>query len=655
MKYPARIANALFALALLLLSCGTSYFLGKDLNWDFLNYHFYGPYLLLHGRWDLDYFAGSFQGYLNPLANVPHYLMIRAGWNSLVIGTVLACMQALNLFLLWRIAMQVLPVARQRDIAAKAAVLIGFTAPLFLLELGNSFADAITSIFVLAGLSLLLGEMESPRTRRIFWATLLLGLACGLKLTNLLFAGSAMLVFGARYAWRTRELRPVLRLAVTMAVGLMAGFVLTHGYWSWMLWRTFGNPFFPLFNSIFQSPDFPAATYRDTRFLAQGITGVLLLPFRMIVPMSGTYSEAAVVDVRVAVMLLAVLAVAAFHLLRRWAPRLPQPAWSATPQLLLLSAFWLVGYAVWGVSSSIGRYALILWVLVGPLLVAWAGTAFSRSITFTLAGLVLAWQAYALAGAGNPRWTPAEWGHRWIEVGLPADMKQEPLTVFTLGNQTHSVIVPFLHPGTRVVNLMGQYVQPAGSRMTPRLQNVLATPVEKMRAVIPDKASIDVYEPMPTQAVRDDVDASLAMYGLRLAHQPCESVRVGNDVDLPASPTGVRPPYRRMHACHLERLTPAQHEQAMKELAAMDAVFDRVEAHCGQVLSPHGVQTMHVGRGWMRVYFNSLHMLGFDGSTVFITPPLSMVDVLLGKADAWRGTQAPPDCPPVPAGIVRPD
>jgi len=40
---------------------------GKDLNFDLINYHLYGPQLLLEGRFDKDYFGGGLAGYLNPL------------------------------------------------------------------------------------------------------------------------------------------------------------------------------------------------------------------------------------------------------------------------------------------------------------------------------------------------------------------------------------------------------------------------------------------------------------------------------------------------------------------------------------------------------------------------------------------------------------
>ena len=54
----------------LVVSLFWTYAAGKDLNWDFINYHFYGASLLVDGRLNKDYFGASVQSYLNPLVYV---------------------------------------------------------------------------------------------------------------------------------------------------------------------------------------------------------------------------------------------------------------------------------------------------------------------------------------------------------------------------------------------------------------------------------------------------------------------------------------------------------------------------------------------------------------------------------------------------------
>src|SRR5690349_3112924 len=76
---------------------------GKDLNWDQINYHFYLPFSLFDGRTSTDFLAANGQSYLNPLAYVPFYLMVKWGFPSVIIASVLAIIHASNAVLAYRI------------------------------------------------------------------------------------------------------------------------------------------------------------------------------------------------------------------------------------------------------------------------------------------------------------------------------------------------------------------------------------------------------------------------------------------------------------------------------------------------------------------------------------------------------------------------
>ena len=56
--------------------------------------------------------------------------------------------------------------------------------------------------------------------------------------------------------------------AVTVAfvAATGAGFALAYGYWAFVLWERFGNPFFPYFNELFRSEYWDARPFFDTRF-----------------------------------------------------------------------------------------------------------------------------------------------------------------------------------------------------------------------------------------------------------------------------------------------------------------------------------------------------------------------------------------------------
>jgi hypothetical protein len=49
----------------------------SDANWDLQNYHLYAPFAAWYGRIGLDYFTAGFQGYFNPLADLPYFVAKR--------------------------------------------------------------------------------------------------------------------------------------------------------------------------------------------------------------------------------------------------------------------------------------------------------------------------------------------------------------------------------------------------------------------------------------------------------------------------------------------------------------------------------------------------------------------------------------------------
>src|SRR5687768_4607906 len=97
---PLRALAAIFGLPALLLAAWTVV-AGKDLNWDLLHYHYYVAHSLLTGRFDHDYFAARTESYLNPLGYVPFYLMVQAGWHSVLVSMLLAAVHSASIGLLF--------------------------------------------------------------------------------------------------------------------------------------------------------------------------------------------------------------------------------------------------------------------------------------------------------------------------------------------------------------------------------------------------------------------------------------------------------------------------------------------------------------------------------------------------------------------------
>jgi hypothetical protein len=78
---------ALVVTAALGLTVGMALQMGRDLNWDFLNYHAYAALLTQVDRLSQDYFPAGLQGYLNPLPYLPVGVMQALGWPAALIAS----------------------------------------------------------------------------------------------------------------------------------------------------------------------------------------------------------------------------------------------------------------------------------------------------------------------------------------------------------------------------------------------------------------------------------------------------------------------------------------------------------------------------------------------------------------------------------------
>lgn len=334
----AALAGALYA-----------YYAGEDINWDWQNYHEYGGFALLNGRFDSDVVPGGFQSFLNPLIYVLPYLLrhhLAAPWWGVALGAI----HGLALALIYWFARVVLDRTANR-LAVLAAVAIAACGPMTVSEVGTSFADILTALPILAGVGLILGD-RSETGRRFVCAGILIGAATGLKLTNATFligAGLSLCLAG----------RP-LRAMMIYGLGGVLGMVLTGGAWAWKLWQDFGSPLFPFYNSLFRSSEAPLDSIVDTRFMPHGLLDALAYPFDWLIGAHPS-SEWPFRDPRFAVVIVLVLLIVVVSALRR-----VTVLRTRDKQFLLL--FWS-SYVLWLLAFSIQRYLIVLELLSAPLIV----------------------------------------------------------------------------------------------------------------------------------------------------------------------------------------------------------------------------------------------------------------------------------------------
>jgi hypothetical protein len=422
------------ALGSLLAGAIYTWFVGEDVNWDWLNYHEYNVWAVIHNRYSIDALPAGFQTYFNPTVYYPVYYLrhfLPLPYGLMIIGAV----HGLNLLLIYFLIRALLRETATAS-AIGAAILIAAVGPMTLSEVGTSFSDILTALPILAGCVLILSAGESQHGRYIL-AGLLIGAAVGLKLTNAVYAiGAAAAVLAAS--------RPVLA-TLCLGLGGAIGAVATGGAWGLMLWRELGNPIFPLFNAVFQSRELMPMNIMDWQFLPRGILDALAYPFYWLVG-DNRSSEYPFRDARFAVAtVLIVLGIG-----RGLVTRTDIFTRRDTQFLLFFGA----SYAAWLGVFSIQRYAIVLELLCAPLIVLLiarvsAAAPGPASLRITSMRLNAAMLVVAVAIA---LWSqPGDWFRRpWSNAYNPAISKSlEQPALYLLLDKPLAYIAPRLPPQSR--------------------------------------------------------------------------------------------------------------------------------------------------------------------------------------------------------------
>jgi hypothetical protein len=498
---PVRQTNVLVPIAIALgsLLAGAIYtwFVGEDVNWDWLNYHEYNVWAVINDRYGIDALPPGFQTYFNPTVYFPVYYLrhlLPLPYGLMIMGAV----HGLNLLLIYFLVRVLLRETATAS-AIGAAILVAAVGPMTLSEVGTSFSDILTALPILAGCILILSA--EGRHARYVLAGLLIGAAVGLKLTNVVYAlGAAAAVLAA-----SRPLKATLCLGVGGAVGALA----TGGAWGLMLWREMGNPIFPLFNAVFQSPELVPTNIMDWQFLPRGMLDALAYPFYWLVG-DNRSSEYPFRDARFAVATVLIVLGIGRGLITR------TDIFTRRDTQFLL--FFAVSYAAWLAVFSIQRYAIVLELLCAPLIVLLihrciAGAPGSASLRASSARMNAMMLTVALAIA---LWSqPGDWFRRpWTNPYNPTISKSlEQPAVYLLVDKPLAYIAPLLPPESRFYQIadIALPIMPDG-KFDRRIRTALKNP--------PPGGTWELHT--RGKPVRE---ALLERYGLRVdASRPCVEI-----------------------------------------------------------------------------------------------------------------------------------
>lgn len=595
----------------------TSFHLGKDMEWDTLNYHLYAGFSALHDRFSQDYFAAGAQAYFNPYIFAPFYLLATSGLTALEVASILAIVQSAILWLTYELAVVLVPgVKPQSRMAVRIfAVVFAFANPILINQFGTSFADVLTAEIVLAGWLVLIAAVRSPGALRIVAAALLLGCATALKATNAVHAVSAgALLLFLPVGWRNK-----LRSAVLfVTVGVLTSAAVSAP-WSLRLQEHFGNPVFPLLNNLFKSPQYTTERMLDYRFIPISLNAALRLPFTMIEPRGMIQVEWAAPDLRYSLLLvLAVLAVAIWC----W-KRMRAPARDSAPRidagrrpLAALACGFTVDWVLWLTASGNGRYFIPMACVAGVLVAVLAFRLWARSPK------LLGWVLIAALGVqcfqlhlGTEYHAALPWPEGpWFQVSVPTMEATQDALYFTLGTQSNAFIAPFLAPGSGLINLEGGYTLGPGGADGKHIAALIRRFSPHLQVLVRDLRTDAGGHDFPGLVNAND---ALMPFGLRIDTSRCAQI-VASDVSSPlirysehasselqSSETNVG----YFMTCYVVAATPLDPTVVAAESAA-NLVLDRVEDACPTLLQPRRTVTYVLGDAahgfiWARQYSNT--------------------------------------------------
>lgn len=468
-----RLRNSRFRIALLLavLATGSGLYslsLGADHDWDMLNYHLYNPFALLNDRSAYDIEPAQGQTFLNPLIDVPFYMLIRH-LNDFprLIGFIQGAVDGINLLAIGWLAWHLLGrstdgAPRLRGVLSVTAIVIGGTGADSSGLIGSATGDIPVGALVMMAVMFAVRAIDAAparaRTlRNVMMSGLLAGVAFGLKPT----AGP----FGVGLALALATLRrPFLIEGEALFIAAAScGCLLSAGYHAMTMYRLFSNPVFPAFNEFFHSPYYIGSLeVLDIRHRFS-LSDALSFPFQSVwlqgVPSGGYVFR----DVRLALAIVLGLTVVGAWLWTRAARRVgPRPVRS----LIAVIAFFLVSLSLSLAVFNNYRYLVPIEDVSGAVIVAALAHLLARRAW--VVGILALAAAAACLLTTRPLSLPRDrWTNRYVSVDGP-DLAPDTLVVVAFwpgpaGQEPIGYLAPFFDPAVRWVRTRSNVYRVFGS------------------------------------------------------------------------------------------------------------------------------------------------------------------------------------------------
>ncbi len=436
---------------------------GQDNNWDTRNYHYYNAYAIIEDRLEQDLIPAQIQSFLNPTIDLFNYTLntkLSPYWAAFALGSIQGINASL-IFVLFLSLFRSRP-PRLRIGLAAIATAAGTYAPVMMGLVGTATNDITTSIFVILPIILILPvfhslEGEQVHSRILLWlisAGLILGIGIGLKLT--------LVVYGLGFILAIVLSSPVTgesyyRVFI-IGVAMVAGVLISRGWWMWYLWQTYQSPLFPFYNAFFKSPYYPEINFADIRYLPKNIMDHILFPAYRVYKNSYTYLQHYHHDIRFLVIyLLSLVWLIKFILLKRLSTARGSAetvdSWDRTYRFLVL--FFILSYIIWQLKFSIYRFTnpleLISPVVIFILLDKILRDPFHKLVGFVGSVLLI------VTIVNIPQWERLPFKSEFIQVRVPVLPHPANSMIVIAGGRPWSYLIPAFPPEVRFVRVGGNF------------------------------------------------------------------------------------------------------------------------------------------------------------------------------------------------------
>jgi hypothetical protein len=347
----------------MVLAGGISVFMGTSRDWDFLHYHFYDGYALLHHRLNIDFAPAGLWSFFNPLLDAFNAFIILNIQNTFWILFLFGAICGLGFFVFYQILCLIFEnvdsPAYSKNLLILYTFFTGITAPSAFSQVGATQNDFQTTSFILLGIYCALRGLIHPKNTSLFllFAGLCTGVAIGLKLTN----GTYLIGLGVAIFLSAPKNKKIPFSALIFS-GFMVGLLASNGWWMWILYEKFKSPFFPFYNAIFQSPDYPFLNYKDVLFSIHHWQEIFLRPFQY-ATLNRWASEQTMSDPRLMIALLLSIFLAVRFFLKFFNPSFKSFKTKGLSDqnkkimFFLFSYLW-ASYLIWVIQFGIYRYAI---------------------------------------------------------------------------------------------------------------------------------------------------------------------------------------------------------------------------------------------------------------------------------------------------------